>query len=212
VTNLPPKTEQVLFCQISPRQREIYLNIIESSEVKAVLERRMMAFRAINTLRKLCNHPALVLQQGKIVWQQDPLLGPNKSASAAAAGTDDGEFDADDDDDTDAVGQLNKVGSGGLVWADSGKLLVLSKLLPLWYSEGHKVLIFSQTRGMLSVIESMVRELGFLYLRMDGSTPVGKRAGLVNRFNTEPKLFVMLLTTRTGLKKCNENVILLWRN
>lgn len=196
VTNLPPKTEQVLFCQISPRQREIYLNIIESSEVKAVLERRMMAFRAINTLRKLCNHPALVLQQGKIVWQQDPLLGPSKSAAAAA--TDDGELDADDDDDTDAVGQLNKVGSGGLVWADSGKLLVLSKLLPLWYSEGHKVLIFSQTRGMLSVIESMVRELGFLYLRMDGSTPVGKRAGLVNRFNTEPKLFVMLLTTRTG--------------
>ena len=85
------------------------------------------------------------------------------------------------------------------MWADSGKLLVLSKLLPLWYTEGHKVLIFSQTRGMLSVIESMVRELGFLYLRMDGSTPVGKRAGLVNRFNTEKNIFVMLLTTRTGL-------------
>ncbi len=94
-----------------------------------------------------------------------------------------------------------QVGSGGLVWADSGKLLVLSKLLPLWYTEGHKVLIFSQTRGMLSVIESMVRELGFLYLRMDGSTPVGKRAGLVNRFNSEKNIFVMLLTTRTG-KDC----------
>ena len=28
--------------------------------MKAVLERRMAAFRAINTLRKLCNHPELV--------------------------------------------------------------------------------------------------------------------------------------------------------
>jgi hypothetical protein len=51
---------------------------------------------------------------------------------------------------------------------------------------------------MLSIIESMVRELGFLYLRLDGSTPVGKRAGLVNQYNTNPKIFVMLLTTRTG--------------
>lgn len=91
VTNLPPKTEQVLFCQISPRQREIYLNIIESSEVKAVLQRKMMAFRAINTLRKLCNHPALVFQQGKIVWQQDPLLeatrtGPGGSGNGGGTG------------------------------------------------------------------------------------------------------------------------------
>lgn len=202
VTNLPPKTEQVLFCQISPRQREIYLNIIESSEVKAVMERRMMAFRAINTLRKLCNHPALVFQQGKIVWQQDPLLEATRTGPGGGKSTssnlEEGEDEPNDDDDGDAVGLLNKVGSGGLVWADSGKLLVLSKLLPLWYTEGHKVLIFSQTRGMLSVIESMVRELGFLYLRMDGSTPVGKRAGLVNRFNTEKNIFVMLLTTRTG--------------
>lgn len=192
VTRLPAKTEQVLFCQISPRQREVYLNIISSSEVKAVMERRMMAFRAINTLRKLCNHPALVFQQGKIVWQQDPALEATHVAG-------EGDLEDADDDDAEATALLSKVGSGGIVWADSGKLLVLSKLLPLWYSEGHKVLIFSQTRGMLSVIESMVRELGFLYLRLDGSTPVSKRAGLVNKFNTNPKIFVMLLTTRTGI-------------
>lgn len=28
VTKLPPKTEQVLFCQISPMQRDIYLNVL----------------------------------------------------------------------------------------------------------------------------------------------------------------------------------------
>jgi DNA excision repair protein ERCC-6 len=198
VTKLPPKTEQVLFCQISPRQREIYLNILDSDEVRAVMQRRMMAFRAINTLRKLCNHPALVFQQGKVVWQQDPLQEKRNTApgGVSAGSLEDGE-EAVDDDDGD-VALLSKVGSNGLVWADSGKLLVLSKLLPLWYTEGHKVLIFSQTRGMLGIIESMVRELGFLYLRLDGSTPVGKRAGLVNQYNTNPKIFVMLLTTRTG--------------
>ena len=183
------KTEQILFCQISPRQRDIYHNIIDSSEVQAVLHKKILPFRAINLLRKLCNHPALVYKQGKIQFQQDPLLTIQHQ--------DPGKGCEEDDDDV-AIDLLNKVGSSGVVWADSGKLLVLSKLLPLWYTEGHKVLIFSQTRGMLSIIESMIRELGFRYLRLDGSTPIGKRAGIVNQFNTTPSIFIMLLTTRTG--------------
>jgi DNA excision repair protein ERCC-6 len=205
VTRLPPKTEQVLFCQISPRQRSIYNSILESSEVQAVLRHRMMAFRAINTLRKLCNHPALVFQNGKVVWNKLPPLserrmldlerGDNDSDEGNTGQIDD---DGEEADDIIAKSLLNKSGSAGLVWADSGKLLVLSKVLPLWQTEGHKVLIFSQTRGMLSIIESMVRELGFLYLRLDGCTPVGKRAGIVNKFNSNPRIFVMLLTTRTG--------------
>lgn len=51
---------------------------------------------------------------------------------------------------------------------------------------------------MLGIIESMVRELGFRYERLDGSTPVGKRAGIVHKFNSDESIFVMLLTTRTG--------------
>lgn len=51
---------------------------------------------------------------------------------------------------------------------------------------------------MLGIIESMVRELGFRYERLDGSTPVGKRAGIVHKFNSDKSIFVMLLTTRTG--------------
>ena len=31
-------------------------------------------------------------------------------------------------------------------WEDSGKLQVLQQILPLWHSQGHKLLVFSQTR------------------------------------------------------------------
>lgn len=51
---------------------------------------------------------------------------------------------------------------------------------------------------MLGIIESMVRELGFRYERLDGSIPVSKRAGIVHKFNSDERIFVMLLTTRTG--------------
>ncbi|KAJ1409782.1 P-loop containing nucleoside triphosphate hydrolase protein, partial [Ochromonadaceae sp. CCMP2298] len=199
VTNLPPKTEQVLFCQISPRQRELYLNVLASDEVKAVLTRRMNAFRAINTLRKLCNHPALVYRNGQLLWSSaKPKNGGVGDVGSLGGGEGEGDGEGDGEDDRDELDALSKRGGAGIVWADSGKLLVLSKVLPLWHSEGHKVLVFSQTRGMLGVIESMVRELGFKYLRLDGSTPVAKRAGIVHRFNTETDIFVMLLTTRTG--------------
>jgi SWI/SNF-related matrix-associated actin-dependent regulator 1 of chromatin subfamily A len=35
------------------------------------------------------------------------------------------------------------------------------------------------------------------FLRLDGSTPVGERQGLINRFNTEP-IPVFLLSTKAG--------------
>lgn len=84
-------------------------------------------------------------------------------------------------------------------WADSGKLLVLSKVLPLWFHEGHKVLVFSQSRVMLDMIQAMVtRDLRLKALRLDGNTPVKKRQGIVDTFNRDPSIFIILLTSRTG--------------
>ena len=50
------------------------------------------------------------------------------------------------------------------VWRDSCKLLVLEQLLPLWHAQGHRALVFSQTRAMLDIVQGMVTELGVLLL------------------------------------------------
>ena len=42
---LPKKTEQVLFCRLSSKQREAYMRVLRSSEVEAVLAGRLPAFR-----------------------------------------------------------------------------------------------------------------------------------------------------------------------
>ena len=84
-------------------------------------------------------------------------------------------------------------------WEDSGKLLVLSQILPVWKQEGHKVLLFSQTQSMLNICEALIKQVGFPYLRLDGSTAIGRRDGLINTFNNpDSDIFVMLLTTRAG--------------
>jgi len=118
---LPPKTEQVLFCRLTDSQRSLYKDILRSPEVEAVFERRMAAFKAITTLRKLCNHPALVFQHGKFIWNIEDEVE---------------DITAEDQDDAKSLCSFT--------WGDSGKLVVLSKLLPLWFSENNKVLIFSQ--------------------------------------------------------------------
>ncbi|KNE58612.1 DNA excision repair protein ERCC-6 [Allomyces macrogynus ATCC 38327] len=71
----------------------------------------------------------------------------------------------------------------------SGKLVVVRELLAMWFRNKHKVLLFTQTRQMLDIVEAMVKELGYTYRRMDGATPVKNRPGLVDDFNNDKKIF-----------------------
>jgi SNF2 family DNA or RNA helicase len=61
-----------------------------------------------------------------------------------------------------------------------------------------KVLLFSQSLDMLSLFESFLTTHSLKYLRMDGSTPVGSRLKLVDKFNVDEGIFCMLLSTRVG--------------
>ena len=153
---LPTKTEQVLFCVLSPTQRSMYEEIIQSPEVERCLKRNSPAFGPIMSLRKLCNHPCLAKES------------KTKSRGSRLQRANDPDADSECDD---AVG-----------WTSSGKLLVLGKVLPLWKQEGHKVLIFCQMHDMLDLVEVMLREQGFMYLRLDGHTPRTEATGYHQRF------------------------------
>ena len=83
-------------------------------------------------------------------------------------------------------------------WKRSGKMIVVESLLKLWKKQGHKVLLFTQSVQMLKVLEHFLQDYHYTFLKMDGSTPIGSRQGLINRFNSSPDLFVFLLTTKVG--------------
>lgn len=94
----------------------------------------------------------------------------------------------------------------------SGKLQVALKILSMWKSQGHRCLVFSQTQQMLDILEQAVAKEGYTYRRMDGTTPVAHRMGLVDSFNdtgnvgeegiapedVQEPVFVFLLTTKVG--------------
>ena len=53
---------------------------------------------------------------------------------------------------------------------NSGKMMVLDKLLPRLYEEGHRVLIFCQMTRMMDILEDYCLWKEYPYCRLDGQT------------------------------------------
>lgn len=65
----------------------------------------------------------------------------------------------------------------------------------------HRALIFCQLKAMLNIIENdlLKRHLPSVsYLRLDGSVPGSARHHIVTKFNNDPSIDVLLLTTQVG--------------
>ncbi|KAF7868547.1 hypothetical protein EAF04_005078 [Stromatinia cepivora] len=81
----------------------------------------------------------------------------------------------------------------------SGKMLLLDRLLPSLFSRGHKVLIFSQFKTQLDILEDYARELrGWKVCRIDGSVAQDFRRQQIKEFNEDPDFKLFLLSTRAG--------------
>ncbi|KIW24699.1 uncharacterized protein PV07_10400 [Cladophialophora immunda] len=81
----------------------------------------------------------------------------------------------------------------------SGKILVLDTLLPRLFKLGHKVLIFSQFKTTLDILETYAVELrGWKACRIDGSVAQEERYEQITKFNTDKSYNLFLLTTRAG--------------
>ncbi|OCT72187.1 DNA excision repair protein ERCC-6 [Xenopus laevis] len=83
-------------------------------------------------------------------------------------------------------------------WKRSGKMIVVEALLKIWHRQGHRVLLFTQSRQMIQIMEVFVRTRGYSYVKMDGTTTIAARQPLITKYNEDPSLFVFLLTTRVG--------------
>jgi chromodomain-helicase-DNA-binding protein 7 len=92
---------------------------------------------------------------------------------------------------------------GDFLTKASGKLVLLDKLLPRLKEEGHRVLLFSQFKIMLDILEDYFHTREMKFERIDGSITGKKRQQAIDRFQAEPQEgreapFVMMLSTRAG--------------
>ena len=158
-SDLPKKSEQVLFCKLTKIQRDAYEGFLKSEELKSIMAGKRQILYGVDILRKICNHPDLVEHRTLSIKP-----GYNYGSSAK-----------------------------------SGKMQVVKALLDLWKEQGHKTLLFAQHRIMLDILERTIRSMdGINHRRMDGTTTISMRQGLVDEFNDNPDLHVFLLTTKVG--------------
>ena len=171
--DLPPKIIQDVQCDLSPLQVQLY----EAFSKKQKLEDgddeekdKVHVFQSLQYLRKVCNHPKLV------------------------------------NDDQHPPSTLKDI-------SYSGKLVALKELLLQCgigdvkddYDDAivsqHRVLIFFQLKSMMDiVVEDLLKPVmpSVTYIRMDGSTPANARQDMVQKFNRDPSIDIMLLSTAVG--------------
>ena len=84
-----------------------------------------------------------------------------------------------------------------LVQFNSGKLRALAKLLRDLKKGSHKCLIFTQMSKMLDILDIFLNLNDHTFFRLDGSTSIERRQKLMDKFNSDPKLFCFILSTRS---------------
>ncbi len=66
---------------------------------------------------------------------------------------------------------------------------------------------------MLDILEEVMETLGIRYVRLDGSTHVNDRQGLIDEFNDNPEITVFLISTKAGgvgINLTSANVVIIY--
>ncbi|KAL2052036.1 hypothetical protein ABVK25_007728 [Lepraria finkii] len=82
---------------------------------------------------------------------------------------------------------------------ESGKMVMLDRLVPYLFKKGHKVILFSQFSKQLDILEDWATVLrGWPVCRIDGAVKAEDRQDQIEAFNTNKDHQLFLLSTRAG--------------
>lgn len=187
--DLPPKIIQDVPVQLSPLQVRLYdlasASASDSGEGEEKGKSRHI-FQALQYLRKLCSHPKLVM---------------NQSLPEYKAITKEMELEKLSIDDISVAPKLGALRDLllecgiGVEQEDSAAGLQTPQ------ANQHRVLIFCQLKQMIDIIETDLfkRHMkSVTYMRLDGDVPQQQRVPMVQKFNSNPTIDVLMLTGRVG--------------
>ncbi|PFH54278.1 hypothetical protein AMATHDRAFT_72780 [Amanita thiersii Skay4041] len=182
---LPVKYEHVVFCGLSQLQLSLYRLFISSPEIKALLRGAdSQPLKAINILKKLCNHPEL-LDLPNDLRGSDHLIPPGFNGTTGIGRGKNHDFHCE--------------------W--SGKFLVLERFLHhIRTYTNDKIVLISNYTQTLDLFEKLCRGKKYGFFRLDGTMTITKRQKLVDQFNNpDGKEFIFLLSSKAG--GCGINLI-----
>lgn len=180
--SLTRKNDLIVWTYLSTVQEDIYNQFISLDHIKELMMATRSPLAELTVLKKLCDHPRLL--SNRAVTQ----LGLEQGSA----------FDSTHPDSESAVSQIDYISDDTLV-AESGKLQFLVSLMECLREEGHRTLIFSQSRKMLDIMERVLRNRNFRLLRLDGTvTQLAEREKRIMLFQTDRRYTIFLLTTQVG--------------
>uniref|UniRef100_A0A672KW97 DNA helicase n=1 Tax=Sinocyclocheilus grahami TaxID=75366 RepID=A0A672KW97_SINGR len=200
---LPPKVENIEMCPMSDAQQNLYEKLFKRLKKAPNRDKRELC-NVMMQLRKMANHPLLHRQY----YTSDKLAAMSKAMLKEPT-----HFDADPaliQEDMEVMSdfelhnlckQYSSISSFQLekeLLLDTGKFALLTKILTMLKEKGDRVVLFSQFTMMLDIVEILLKHLDHQFVRLDGSTPMAERIGLIDKYNTNPEIFVFLLSTRAG--------------
>lgn len=191
--DLPPKILQNYYCDLSDLQKKLFEDFTKK-EGKTLAEKassgdkeaKQHIFQALQYMRKLCNSPALVMKEGHKQYEETQRLLARQGTSLR---------DVVHAPKLTALRDL-LVDCGIGTEPTPGELTTETS-----YVSPHRALIFCQMKEMLDMVQTdVLRKLlpSVSFLRLDGSVEANKRQDIVNKFNSDPSIDVLLLTTSVG--------------
>ncbi|XP_051016282.1 DNA repair and recombination protein RAD54B [Acomys russatus] len=185
---LPPKTENVVFCRPGALQIELYRKLLSSQSVRFCLQgllENSTHLICIGALKKLCNHPCLLFSSVK-----------GKDLGSSCDANEEGNLCKD-------LLTVFPAGYNPLRFSEneSGKLQVLVTLLAVIHElrPTEKVILVSNYRQTLNILEEVCKRHGYACARLDGQTPVSQRQQIVDGFNSKYSTdFIFLLSSKAG--------------
>ncbi|KAK1324233.1 DNA repair and recombination protein RAD54 [Acorus calamus] len=181
--SFPKKNEIIVWLRLTHCQRQLYEAFLKSEQATSAINGSPLA--ALTVLKKICEHPFLltkraaegVLEGMDTVIENEDLNMEQLALRVANMAL---PRDAQQQDDM------------------SCKICFLMSLLDNLVMEGHSILIFSQTRKMLNLIQETILSRGYTFLRIDGTTKACDREKIVNDFQNGRGAQIFLLTSQVG--------------
>ncbi|KAL5041725.1 hypothetical protein BDW71DRAFT_191233 [Aspergillus fruticulosus] len=210
VIDLPAKISRVEYCEMNAAQREIYE--YEKNEVKKLLEDRAAGKKTGNKsanilmkLRQAAIHPLLhrrhyndkiLIKMSKACLQEEKWAesDPNLIYEDLQPYND---FECHQLC-VENPKSLGKFALKNNEWMHSGKVDKLCELLHNFKENGDRVLVFSQFRLAMDILEDVLETQHLKFVRLDGTTSVEDRQSIMDTFHEQTDIPVFLLSTKAG--------------
>ncbi|VEU24023.1 DEKNAAC105285 [Brettanomyces naardenensis] len=220
--HLPAKHNHILYCDLTPVQRDIYEDSLADARYRIRERRRRKGLKAeelaklpkldsvsgsnyLMALRKACLHPMLF----RYLYDDEVIRTMAKKIRKNPQYYDSNEQYIYEDMTVMSDFELNQLCHSFPkqleefvlpveFYMHSSKVQKMMEIVEQVLEKGEKVLVFTLFTQLLDILEKVMSFKNIKFVRLDGTTAVDERQNVIDRFYEDKAIPVFLLSTKAG--------------